>query len=655
MIASPAVTSTRPSPEPWPYRLRPIVAAAAVVVVALAAYSDALGVPLQYDDPRFLLDPAVASVRAFLAAPHRAARVVTLFTFALDGSLHGGSLAGLHATNLAIHVATALCVLALTTLACRTVEPSSPGLREAAPWAGLAAALLFVAHPVQTEAVTYLVQRLASLSTLLYVGAVLAYAHAVLSPSRSRRAALFSLAAALGLLALFAKESAVTLPAALAAFDLAVLPGTGRERLRRLVPYAVLVAVPALAMLDAGRAVEITSSEFRSAATAPGVPNWLTHLVTQPGAVLEYLRLLAWPSGQSVDPPLPLLSRLAVSAAAAPAAGAPLLARIASLRVLGPAAALLGVIGVPAWLAWRARLRSGLARLVLLAVAWFAIGLSVECVLPLADPLAEHRIYLPSIGIFLVAGAAAAWLAAVVPVARRAWIAAAIATVVLALGGATWARNRVWRTPRSLWSDALEKAPENPRPYVFVAQELMRAGEPSRALELLARAAKIPNAPLHVALNQGAALTQLGDLAAAERIFRDLLDQGAAQLGAHRGLAQVLVLTGRTGEACEHVTAGLQYEPHDPTLQDFDANCRFARGDVAGAAAAWEQLAARRPEDGRLLYNLAFARATLGDVGAARAAYGRFLAVAGSDLDVERRAAAEWLAGHPATGSGSAR
>jgi len=611
-------------PRSLPVRL------AVVAAAGLLAYSNSFGVPFQFDDGKYLLDPALASVSAFLASPHGASRIVGFFTFALDGSVHGTAVAGFHLVNLAIHLATAICVYFLTALACRTAAPEGAALRASAPAAGLVAALLFVAHPVQTEAVTYVIQRFSSLSTLFHVGAVLVYAHAVLAPSRSRRALLYASTGLLALLALFTKENAATLPLALAAFDLAVLPGTARQRLLRLSPFFAALAAAALVFLNAARGIRIASDELRDGAADPGVPTWLAHLLTQPRAVLEYLRLLAWPTGQSVDHDQPLYSR------------------IASIEVLGPAAMVTLLLGAPAVLAWRARRRTPLAKLVLLGIAWFVLGVSVECVIPLADPIAEHRVYLPSVGLFLVAGAALLQASAGLTPRRRALVAVCAGTAIVALGAATWSRNRVWADCGTLWSDALAKAPQKSRPYVFVAQDLMGRGDVRGGLALLQRAATLPVVSPGVALNMGAAYARLGDLTRAEALFRDALDQGAGPMGAHRGLAQLLIESGRTAEGCEHVAAALELEPLNRLMRDYDASCRFSRGDVAGAAAAWTRLTAEAPRDGRILLNLALAHAALGDVPAAREAFLRFLDVAGPELRAEQELARSWIARHGA-------
>src|SRR5512134_1505584 len=117
---------------------------ALVAMAALLAYSNSFGVPFHYDDGKSIVEnPAVRDLASFFATPGIPTRAIGYFTFALNGAIHGQAVAGYHALNLAIHVATAFAVYLLVAFACRRAEPADPPLREGAAVAGLVAALLF--------------------------------------------------------------------------------------------------------------------------------------------------------------------------------------------------------------------------------------------------------------------------------------------------------------------------------------------------------------------------------------------------------------------------------------------------------------------------------------------------------------------------------
>jgi tetratricopeptide (TPR) repeat protein len=608
-------------------------ALAAVVALGIAAYANSFAVPFQFDDGNLIVgNPAVADLRAFFASARLSPRVVGAFTFALNGSLGGRAVFGYHALNLAIHLAAALAVYALATLACRRAATPGAALERGAPLAALVAAALFVAHPVQTQAVTYVVQRLASLTALLYLAAVLAYARAALAERAASRRLAYGGALALAALALFTKENAVTLPASLALVDVLFLPGSARARALRLAPFVAL-ALGSLVPLAPAASVADAASGFATA-VPPATPResplpaWAAYAVTQPAAVLFYLRLLVLPAGQSIDhdPPIP--------------------ASVLEPGVLLPAAALALLLGGAAALAWRARRRSGAARVVLLALGWFVVTMSVESsVVPLADLRVEHRMYLPSAGIFVAVGAAlVSGLGRLSAGGRRITLGAAAAAVLL-LAGATWARNEVWRDPLTLWSDAMAKAPVRSRPHVFVAQALMARGEAARAIPLLERATGLrPRTPL-AHLNLAKAYAEVDRLGDAERAARaGIGSTSSAVTGANVLLGRILLRMGRVEEACRAFEAELAADPRGREARTNLVVCSLAAGDARGALARAERLDAEGPGDGRLLFNLALAADAAGEPARAADAYARFLAVAGPDLAPQRDAAARWLA-----------
>jgi Flp pilus assembly protein TadD len=605
-----------------------------VVLVGAIVYANAFGVPFQFDDGQSIVEnPGARGLAAFLGAPGPPTRVVGYFTFALNGAIHGLSVAGFHAVNLLVHVGTALLVYALVRFACLRAEPATPALRVGAGTAALVAALLFVVHPLQTQAVTYIVQRVASLAALLFVGSVLAYGASAVSGSGRRRVALYGLSVLLAVLAFFTKENTLVLPVVLLAIEWTLLPGAARARALRLAPFFGIAGWVVVTWLlpdrTGGGAYAAVASGLRETAPTPGLPLWGAYLVSQPRVILKYLALVLLPVGQTIDhdPPQPTSALEA--------------------GVLGPVVALTLAFGGAAVLAWRARERSGIARISLLALAWIPLCLGVESsVIPLPDRMFEHRMYLPMAGICMGLGVGAAWLDAHLG-ARRGLARGAFALLIAVLGAATIARNQVWRERRTLWEEALASSPAKSRPYVYVAQDRLERGEVWEAIALLERAARLPAPVPHVFLTLGSARRRVGDLPGAEAAFRQGLARGGALRGAHRELGLVLLDEGRVGEACEEFSAELKVAADDFGARDNFASCRFARGDVAGAAADWARLAAEGGGDPRLLFNLALSYATLGDRPRAREAFQRFLAFPDPALAPQQAEALRWLAANP--------
>jgi hypothetical protein len=146
-----------------------------IILVGLAAYSNTFQVPFQFDDPRSITDvPFVRDLRLFpnVFTLHRS---VGFFSFALNYRLHGTEILGYHIVNLVIHILNALLVYGLAVLSFRTPKLQGSFLLKHAKPIALLSALLFASHPVQTQAVTYIAQRFASLATLFFLASVAAY------------------------------------------------------------------------------------------------------------------------------------------------------------------------------------------------------------------------------------------------------------------------------------------------------------------------------------------------------------------------------------------------------------------------------------------------------------------------------------------------
>ena len=167
-----------------------LIHAALVIAVGLVIYANTLQVPFIFDDTGNLVEnPLIIDLANFFdpARYHRyfgglTSRYFGYLTFALNYRLHGYDVTGYHLVNIAIHIISALLVYRLVSLTFRACRLSGPCDSAAASgresFVALLAALLFVAHPIQTQAVTYIVQRFASLAALFYLLSVTCYLQA---------------------------------------------------------------------------------------------------------------------------------------------------------------------------------------------------------------------------------------------------------------------------------------------------------------------------------------------------------------------------------------------------------------------------------------------------------------------------------------------
>ncbi len=566
------------APGAGPERAWRAIGPAVVVVVGLLAYSNAFHAGFVFDDPPHVVDaPSIGDPASYLlgGAAYRAEpnRALAGLTFALNRRLLGPGPAGFHAVNVLIHLLNALLVHALVLLSFR-----APRLRDSAlaPWSrsvAFVAALLFVAHPIQTQAVTYVVQRLASLATTFYLLAVVLYARwrlAGISKGTGglRRAAGLGSALLTAVLAMKTKEIAFTLPAAVALYEALFFEGGWGKRVLALAPFVITLAIIPLGLVGLDRPLGEMLSDVAEVTRVQTTQSRRDYATTEVVVVASYLRLLALPVGQNVDHDVPphrslLEPRVAVS-----------------LGVLLALAA----AGAWPWVAsrgsWARREPDPAARLVSFGIAWFFLGLLVESsVIPIADVMFEHRVYLPSVGILVAVATGLGLLARRYAPSRPAAAAAAVgAALALPLAVATWIRNEVWVDEVALWTDAAAKSPRKARPRNNLGVALGAAHREREALLQLQEAVR--------------------------------LDPGYAR--AHDNLGVVLSALGRDGEAeAEHLRA-MALAPRDPE-PDYNLGCMRLEEGRYGEAAAWlERALALQPGHVRATVNLGAAWNGLG-------------------------------------------
>jgi tetratricopeptide (TPR) repeat protein len=565
MSARPSPTD--PAPAAPPGRRGPVAASAplhlaVLAALGIAAYATTFDVPLVLDDIENLArNPAVKSLSAWLAAEGwRSSRAVAYLTFALDGSLHGGSLAGLHATNLLVHLAAGGLLYALARALFRAPRLAGSVLAPLAPLVAFAAAALFLVHPLQTQAVTYVVQRMASLAGALYLASLACWLEARLATARAPRAAWLVASVAAFLLALFTKQSAATAVLALALLELACFEGPALRRAAWLVPHAAATVIGvALSLGGSGEA----AAAAVEAAHLRAVPGRLEYALTQARVLAEYLGMLVVPVGQSLDH-LPPVARSA-----------------AEPGVLLGLALLAAQVGGAAWLLATAARRDPAWRLVAVGLLFWLLAHGVESsLLPLADVKVEHRVYLPSAGIFL---AVAVLLGlGTLRLARRSprWVrlpAAAFAAALVGLGVATLDRNELWRDPVALWADAAAKAPENPRAQASLGFALLARHKASAAAEAFGAAIRLRPSDPRPYNGLARALAELGRAGEAEGIRREGMRLAAAD---QLALGRALLAAGAPRQAVSALEKAAWFAPGDAEVAEALARARREAADA---------------------------------------------------------------------------
>lgn len=458
---------------------KPSVQMLLVILSGWLAYSNTFHVPFVLDDiTAIVYNRSLENLSAFLnSAPFKNPRWFALATFAFNKGIGGVDVTGFHIFNLIIHILTGLTIYALVATTLRSFGESTVRRYAFTP---VIAALAFILHPLNTQSVTYIVQRMTSLATLLYLMTILFYA-LVFSENvsadilnRFRRAVLYLFAAISCLLAMSTKEISFTLPAALTLFDICFLKGAVRDRVLRLAPFFLCTLVLIYFLVGMDRSLDVLSHGQTGDSNHP-VPRKI-YIITQLPVLCTYLRLLILPIGQNLDYDFPIFYSLFQPR---PAASFVLLMSF----LLGGIVLLIKSFGNSQ--------SPGLQRISGFAVIWFFITVLVESgLVTMIDKIFEHRVYLPSVWFFVVFAMLVCELYQRAAICRKAVVTIVIGLLILS-GYATYLRNHVWRDTLTLWSDVVSKSPEKERGWISLGVYYVNNMDPARAIPFLERAVNL--------------------------------------------------------------------------------------------------------------------------------------------------------------------
>ena len=471
--------------------------------------------------------------------------------------------------NVVVHLVNGLQVFGLVLLAFRTPHLARSSLAGNAPVVAFAAAALFVTHPIQTQAVTYVVQRITSLATLFYLAAMLLYLSARLAPAGHRRQRVrYVLALAAALLAMRTKEISFTLPLALLLLEWALFGRPTPRQWLGLAPFGAIALVIPLTLLRIGQPVGQVLADASAATRVQTAVSRLDYLRTELAVLATYLRLLLWPSGQNIEHDFPVQHAFI------------------SPRVAWGLLVHASLLLFAAW-TWRRSSPQALRpidpawRLASVGILFYFLAHLVESsVIPIVDVIFEHRVYLPSVGFFLAVAAVGTLLVRrLVPNRLAAVATGATVAVALLLSGATIARNRVWRSDLALWTDAASKSPGRARPWHNVGIALSELGRHGEAVEPMRRAIRLDPGWAKAQAELGGLLILSGRPAEAEPVLREALRLQPGETPTMFNLAEALWRTGRRKDAA---TVYQEYL----NLPTADGQTRFRQFAVARIRAA---------------------------------------------------------------------
>jgi len=530
-------------------RLRRGLALLLVLTTSLAYLGSFSGALLLDDEPnieRALAvytgdpSPVLADPLGQLRFPYNR-RPLTDLTLLANHALGGLDPWGYHLFNLLVHLS---AVLVLFGLVRRTMLlPRFEGrFRRGANGFAFAASLIWSLHPLCTQAVTYVVQRGESLMALFYLLTLYVLVRATTAgPSGWRWIPLAFVTALLGTTS---KEVMITAPLALVAFDFVFLggwfPGTRARRMAihgatwlGVFGYLALVGVFGDMFAPDPTQVRNVGFGFR------GVSSF-DYLLTQCQVLVHYLRLAFWPTGQVLDYGWEFVH---------------------DARQVALQGSLLVVLILVSLVLLARRRWAGFC-----AFAFFLVLAPTSSVIPIEDAAFEHRMYLPlALLVVLVLGALAGLLDRVVgnrDEALRTTFGLSL-PIALALGLATNARNAVYRSEDTMWTDVAAKRPNHPRAVNNLAGAQARS-RPDDAVALASRAIELEPEDASAHYNMGLALEGQGKLDEAQAAYERAIALDATDWRARANLGRLFIQKGDSARAVQQLQSAMRINPNEP-------------------------------------------------------------------------------------------
>ncbi|MFQ5456423.1 MAG: tetratricopeptide repeat protein [Nitrospirota bacterium] len=538
-------------------------------------------------------------------------RPVANISFAINYYFGRLNTFGYHLVNIIIHIITGIAIYLFLFATLKISSESHvlslelQGIKDKSFWIALIASLLWVTSPVQTQAVTYIVQRMTSMATMFYMLSLLCYVKGrVVSEVRSKGrldgllASGFWLLTSLffALLAFGTKEISATLPVVIILYEIYFFTGFDPEKIKKRLIYFVLIMMAIIILnflyinsmgsffeglkkIISKRVIE--QQEFTS----------FERLLTQSRVVIYYISLLI----------LPLPSRLRLS-----------YDFIVSHSIFDPITTFISIITIFTLIIYAvsiARKRP----IISFFIIWFFLNLAIESGIIRLYIAFEHRLYLPSVGFFVIVAIGIVKLMNMVKSSPRysahnylLFAACSSFLIVLFLTQSIWTiqRNYVWRDEISLWKDTIKKSPSLYMPHNNLGSVYEKEGVLDLAVREYQEALKINSDDDRIHNNLGIAYGKQGKADMAIREYKEALRINPDNSNTHNNLGVVYREQGRTGMAVREYLEALKIDPDNRNTHNNLAVVYEKQGVLDLAVREYQEALKINPDDGGTHNNL---------------------------------------------------
>ena len=465
----------------FPLKIFYLLSIAAILLLGTLVYSNSFHGAFNFDDVNSIVDNAY--IRNIHDLHHiwdfLPRRFLLYLSLALNYHFNGLDVFGYHLFNLSVHLISAVLVWWLTLLTLSTPAMKEQRIASHAGTIALGAGLVFVAHPLQTEAVTYIVQRAASMATMFYLASLCFYIRSRLLPKGFWAKTSYIAALILAIMAMFTKEISVTLPLIVLLYEFSFFRTKKGLNWGYVAPFLLALLVIPLTMVTTE---SLKAHQIRGIwAQKPADISSAHYLLTQFRVMVTYIRLIVLPFHQNLDYDYPISKSIFEWPA--------FLSFIFLLGIL--------------YLAKQLFLKH---RLISFCIFWFFLTLIPESsFLPLRDVIFEHRLYLPMAGVSILIVASVYYLCA----RHYLRFIGILLMAITCFSIMTFQRNKVWKGEFTLWNDTLGKSPHKARPFNNRGLAYFHQGQYAQAISDYNNAIKVDPKYAEAYYNRGLSLDQV--------------------------------------------------------------------------------------------------------------------------------------------------
>jgi Flp pilus assembly protein TadD len=585
----PPVKGSHPSNQAKNSRYSDVVGLAIIILLGIIIYSNSFNCSFHFDDyPNIVNNLKIRNLADINAWWNfYPSRPIGFFTFALNYHFNRLDVFYYHLVNLAIHLINACLVWWITLLIF-----SSPAMKDQ-PVAGnkkvlaFFTALLFVSHPLATQSVTYIWQRVASMVTMYYLLSIVLYFKARISNKGNIvKTVLLICSLISAVLAMLTKQNAFTLPFAIFLFEIFFL--RTKKFAINFRDYRTILLLIAFLGIILIIPLKFSFSIFKPMSPALGRTYTITsgnYLLTQFSVIVKYIQLLFLPVNQNLDYDFPVSDNFF------------------RIRTLLCFFILLSLIALAIFFFKKHRVIS-------FGIFWFFLTLSIESsFIPLDDVIFEHRTYLPSFGFFLILSTCIYLLFW----KKNKTIAIVIFVIIAGVNSfLTFERNKIWKDDLTLWCDVVSKPPVKARSYHNCGFAYGNLGQLDKAIDYYSLAIGINPDYLDSYIDRGNAYGNLGkwDKAIADYSRAIEIDPTFVMAWSDRGIAYGNL--GQLDKAIADFSKAIEIDPKKATAWSNLGVAYWKLGKWDKSIASYSKALEIDPRNATIYYNRGFAYYNLG-------------------------------------------